>query len=104
VAQDDYFRNGNTELLSRDSGTSGSETVEDAMKVAVVLPEKEPNAWIVGKGPEFAFLVFIASRRAFDCTVIHKWPSSMRDLQLQNEGDVFMEDGDGIGPTLRQDC
>ena len=46
----------------------------------------------------------VACHRALDAAVVHKWPGNMGNFRLQDKGDVFVEYGSGICPSLRQTC
>ncbi len=45
---------------------------------------------------------FEASRGSLDAAVVHERSSYMRNLRLQDERDVFVEDRNGVSPTHRQ--
>src|ERR1700722_3505642 len=67
-----------------------------------MLPDKSADARVVGDGVEAAARSLIARGRPLDATVVHVGPGDVGDFRLQEEGDIFMENGASVSPALRQ--
>ncbi len=102
VTQYDDFRDSNKELLCRDSSASTAEAVENTVDIREVLPDELADAGVVGQSFIHTVAGFIARDWPFDAAVIDEGPGYMRDLRLQNEGYIFVEDGNCIGPSHGQ--
>jgi len=81
-----------------------SEAMDDAVDVVEVLPNEASDAGILGDGFKLALGGLITRSRSLDGGVIDERFGDMGNLWLQDEGDITMEDGDGVGGTLGEDC
>jgi hypothetical protein len=102
VPKDNDFGDCDEQLQGGNSGAGAVEAMEDAVDVIEVLPHKPAHLIVVGDRFKSAIVSLVASCRPLDATIVHKGPSNVGDLGLQNEGDIFIKYCAGIGPSLRQ--
>ena len=70
------------------------------MYIVKVLPDKAVHLIVLGDCLKSTVVSLVASCRSFDAAVIHKRPHNFGDLRLEDKGDIFMKDRNGIGPPL----
>jgi hypothetical protein len=101
VTKNNNFRDCNKQLLRGYSGTSAAKTVENPVNIIEMLPDKLADPRVLGNDFVAAVFGFETRGGSFDAAVIDEGPGNMRDFGFENVGDIFMENGDGIGPALR---
>ena len=72
------------------------------MDVAKVFPDKLADTIVVRVGFVTAIQSLIARRWSLDAAIVQKGPSRVGDFGIQDEPYIFVKDGNGIGPTLRE--
>ena len=81
---------------------SAAEVVEDVVDVREVLPDEFVDARVVRNRVVAAAGDLVVRCQALDAAIVHEGPRDVRDLRLEHEGDVIVENGDRVGPALRE--
>ena len=81
---------------------SAAEVVEDVVDVREVLPDEFVDARVVRNHVVAAAGDLVVRCQALDAAIVHEGPHDVRDLRLEHEGDVIVENGDRVGPALRE--
>jgi len=100
VPKDHNFRDCNKKFLGGYGGASAVEAVENAMDIIEMFPDEVAHLVVVRDCLESTTISLVASCGPLDTAVVHEGPGNVRDFGFENEGNVFVEDGTGIGPSL----
>jgi len=100
VPQYDDFGDSQGKFGGRDGGASTEEVMEDVMYISKMLPNKSTNAQVVSQHLGRTIWGLIVGSGSLHTAVIQHDVGKVRDLRCENEGNIFVEDGDHISPTL----
>ncbi len=67
-----------------------------------MFPNKVSNTRVTGNDSESTVFIFVSSGSTLDATVVDEGPGYLRYLRFNYKGDIFVENCDSVGPSLRQ--
>ena len=100
VPEDDDFGARDDDLLGGDCGSCAAEPMQDAVDVLKVFPDEFADAGVLWNGLIITVVGLVTSCRSFDGSVVHECAGDVGDLRGKDEGDVVMEYGYCVSPTL----